>query len=162
MRKMKDIVRMNNEASVPEKTNLEDDNFMLEDDDGFEADNLLEQMVSRPEKVLEAGNNSLLLISDDELPTDRKQEAQQQQEAVGTPKSIGAESSYSDFMQQWKNKLMKDEEGEEGEGANGPTDVVSNYSRHSNNPADNSPFRDISSKQTSKLLRGQKTEIIAE
>lgn len=63
---------------------------------------------------------------------------------------------------------MKDED--EDETANGPADdMVSNYSanksnhsRRSNNPADNSPFRDITSKQTHKLLRGQKTEVIQE
>lgn len=112
-----------------------------------------------------------LEISDDGLPTLRKLENAEapaaDQAAEDSPKSFGAESSYSDFMQQWKNKLIKDEEQDEA--ANGPSDAVSNYSarqsnhsRRSNNPADNSPFRDISSKQTHKLLRAQKTEIIPE
>ena len=72
-------------------------------------------------------------------------------------------------MQQWKNKLMKDDEDEPANGPPENDDVVSNYSanksnhsRRSTNPADNSPFRDITSKQTHKLLRGQKTEVIQE
>ena len=54
---------------------------------------------------------------------------------------------------------------EEKEAAQGVSDVVSNNSKRSNrsnNPADNSPFRDITGEQTRKLLKGQKTEVIPE
>ena len=50
-----------------------------------------------------------LVISDDELPDDL---AADEEEDSDRPNSVGAESSYSDFMQQWKNKLMTDEEKE--------------------------------------------------
>ena len=68
-------------------------------------------------------------------------------------------------MQQWKNKLMTDEEKEQ---TGGPSDLASNHSKRSgrsnrsNNPADNSPFRDLTSQQTRSLLKGQKSEVIPE
>lgn len=63
--------------------------------------------------------------------------------------SVGAESSYSEFMQQWKNKLYADGENTEND-PNGPSDVVSNhsnarsnYSRRSERKGDDSPFKGI-------------------
>lgn len=49
-----------------------------------------------------------------------------------------------------------------------PSDMISNHSRtsnrskRSNNPADNSPFRDITGAHTRQLLKGQKSEVIPE
>jgi len=68
------------------------------------------------------------------------------------PNSVGAESSYTDFMQKWKQKLFTDDD------ANGPADdkddIVSqysaqrsNYSRHSKAASD-SPFTNINKAQT--------------
>lgn len=100
------------------------------------------------------------MISDDEYPDNPFEE--QDQVSEDRPNSVGAESSYSDFMQQWKNKLMSNDDREATQGV---SDVVSNHSKRSNrsnNPADNSPFRDITGEQTRKLLKGQKTEVIPE
>ena len=52
-----------------------------------------------------------LVISDDEAP-DNPAGAAVADDASDRPDSVGAESSYSDFMRQWKNKLMTDEEKE--------------------------------------------------
>ena len=103
-----------------------------------------------------------LVISDDELPDGPAAAADEDSDG---PDSVGAESSYSDFMQQWKNKLMTDEEKE---ATAGPSDLVSNHSKRSNRSnrsnkgADASPFRDLTSQQTRSLLKGQKSEVIPE
>lgn len=44
-------------------------------------------------------------------------------------------------MQQWKSKLYAD--GDIENDKNGPSDVVSNYSRRSGNNGDDSPFKGI-------------------
>ena len=127
------------------------------EDDGL---NQLEKLAGMNQQK---GVGEDLVISDDELPDNPP--AQEDDNESDRPNSVGAESSYSDFMQQWKNKLMTEDEKD---ATAMPSDMVSNHSRRSNrsnrsnNPADNSPFRDITGNQTRKLLKGQKSEVIPE
>ena len=167
-RKLKDMVKLQQtEMGIDASAAKNDDDYFMPDDaeeGGLEA---LMKLAGQ-EKEAEAADMQLD-ISDAGLPTDRdlalSENGKQEPQENASPKSVGAESSYSDFMQQWKSKLQKDEDND----ANGPSDVVSNhsaarsnYSRRSNNPADDSPFRDISGAQTRKLLKNQNTEVIPE
>lgn len=68
MRKIKDIRRLKNEATVADKSKLnEDDDFMLEDDYEMERTNVLEQMVALASQGPEAADaEDKLVISDDD------------------------------------------------------------------------------------------------
>ena len=121
-----------------------------EDDDGL---NELEKLAGIDKNAVVEPVEKLE-ISDDELPDYPAATPDAEDNESDRPNSVGAESSYSDFMQQWKNKLTADEDKE------GPSDVASNHSKRSGksnrsgNPADNSPFRDLTSQQTRSLLKG--------
>ena len=61
--------------------------------------------------------------------TESDAETRQVPDNVSDNRSVGAGSSYSDFVNQWKNKLQEDEPSKEKAGKD--DDVQSNHSRRS-------------------------------
>ncbi len=83
-------------------------------DEGPDELNELEQLAGVNQKLNR--DQDELVISDEGLPEEPHDDG-------ARPSSAGAESSYSDFIQQWKNKLLLTEDRQQQDGPN--DDVIS-------------------------------------